>query len=81
MPPDCPPNILTGPLFAKMLVSPRKTASKLPPVPGLEELPTEPLWEVLMVIPPPTPVAIKESALKVSRPQTSPVFFVAFPMI
>ena len=71
IPLDCPPNKLIGPLFARIFVSPRKTISRLFAVFCCEEL---------MVIPPPSPVAISDKALSASIAHASLLVPVPFPI-
>ena len=71
IPLDCPPNKLIGPLFASIFTSPRKTISKLLAAFCCEEL---------MVIPPPSPVAISDKALSASIAHASLPFPVPFPI-
>ena len=71
VPPNCPVLILIGPLTASIFVSPLYTASKL----------SISCLEVLIVIPPPIPVAKTDKVPSDSIPNASPLAPVALPMI
>ena len=70
VPPNCPVRILIGPLTASIFVSPLYTASKL----------SISCLEVLIVIPPPIPVAKTDKVPSDSIPHASPLAPVALPI-